>query len=443
MLNASIRCFVIFVSMLLFVIVSVGCNGGSGSGSNDGSGDNGGSGNSDSPLIQVSPESHDFGTVTTGNTPAALEVKISNNGSTALIVSNITLSDPNNTFVLNLNGGSSPCGASSPMIAAGSTCTFEVSFTPSTDGLFLANVEISSDDSSAPISLVNLSGSSEPIQHLTVRINQVKIASCPTGEVTAYVSVTDQGGFPLSGLSGSDFLISLNSNPSIPPTSVNFVSQIPVTISIAAVMDYSESITIALDAVNDMEDGLSEFFSNLQPGDEGEIIKFDTEVGVIQEFTGDKVLLESAIRSPFDKGSNTLLYDAVSQAVADTGARTTDRQAVIVITDGDNNDDLGTKTLDSVISSAQAENLPIFPIGIGSNINFTALEEMGDETGGQFFESFSSDNVKTIYQQLSSILFEDQYILKFSGPSSVPAQLTIAATSQTITGSHTRQISCP
>jgi Ca-activated chloride channel family protein len=429
--------------MLLFATALMGCEGGSGSGDNGGSGDNDGSGNSGRPLIQVLPSSHDFGTVTTGNTPAAVEVKINNNGSTDLIVSNIALSDSNHVFALDLNGGSSPCGASSPTIAAGSTCTFEVSFTPATDGSFLANVAISSNDSSAPTSLVNLSGSSEPIQLLTVRINQVEIASCPTGEVTAYVSVTDQGGFPLSGLSSSDFLVSLNSNPSIPPTSVNFVSQVLESISIAAVMDYSQSITDTLDAVNDMEDGLSEFFNNLQPGDEGEIVKFDSEVEVVQEFTGDKVLLEAAIRSPFDKGINTLLYDAVSQAVADTGARTTDRKAVIVITDGDNNDSLSTNTLGSVITSAQAENLPIFPIGIGRAINFTALGRMGDETGGQFFESFSSDNLQTIYQQLSSILFEDQYILKFSGPSTVPAQLTIAATSQTITGSNTRQISCP
>jgi Ca-activated chloride channel family protein len=276
-----------------------------------------------------------------------------------------------------------------------------------------------------------------------VRINQVEIASCPTGEVTAYVSVTDQGGFPLSGLSSSDFLVSLNSNPGIPPTSVNFVSQVLESISIAAVMDYSQSITDTLDAVNDMEDGLSEFFNNLQPGDEGEIVKFDSEVEVVQEFTGDKVLLEAAIRSPFDKGINTLLYDAVSQAIADTSAQTTDRKAVIVITDGENNDSLSTNTLGGVITSAQAENLPIFPIGIGNAINFIALGRMGDETGGQFFESFSSDNLQTIYQQLSSILFEDQYILKFSGPLTVPAQLTIAATSQTITGSTTRQISCP
>ena len=38
---------------------------------------------------------------------------------------------------------------------------------------------------------------------------------------------------------------------------------------------------------------------------------------------------------------------------------------------------------------------------------------MATETGGLFYEANTSQNLATIYQQLSSILYEKQYILKF------------------------------
>ena len=38
---------------------------------------------------------------------------------------------------------------------------------------------------------------------------------------------------------------------------------------------------------------------------------------------------------------------------------------------------------------------------------------MATTTGGQYFEANTSQNLATIYQQLSSILFKNQYVLKF------------------------------
>jgi hypothetical protein len=35
---------------------------------------------------------------------------------------------------------------------------------------------------------------------------------------------------------------------------------------------------------------------------------------------------------------------------------------------------------------------------------------MADETGGQLFEALNSDNLKNIYRQISSILFENQCV---------------------------------
>jgi VWFA-related protein len=418
----------IFAAIGFLVLSALGCGGGGG-------GDTGG--NTASPEIQILPASHDFGRVTTNNSPAALEVKIVNNGSAALAVSGIVLSDPNNAFGLNLSGGSDPCGTNALTLAAGDLCTFEVSFSPTTNNQFTANVEIRSNDPNASSSLVALTGIAEQITGLFVRINQVE---CESGSDTAYVSVTDQGGYPVTGLTLTNFLVALD-GVNIPLNSVSFVAQPPVpTISIAAVMDYSSSITDTPDAITDMENGLVDFFNDILSTDEGEIVKFDSELAVVQAYTSDKALLTAAILAPFDRGSETVLYDAVARAITDTAARSKDRKAVIVLTDGVNDDPLSTNTLDGVISSALAAGVPVFTIGIGSDIDIPSLQRMANETGGLFFNSLTFDNLNTIYQQLSSVLLGDQYILKFNG---APGTLRVTATLNAISGFNDRAISCP
>ena len=77
---------------------------------------------------------------------------------------------------------------------------------------------------------------------------------CPGPVVTAYVSVTDQGGYPVTTLTKDDFLITEDGWCIwVLPTSASFVSN-TATISVALVMDYSGSITDVQDAVDDMEE---------------------------------------------------------------------------------------------------------------------------------------------------------------------------------------------
>ena len=66
---------------------------------------------------------------------------------------------------------------------------------------------------------------------------------------------------------------------------------------------------------------------------------------------------------------------------------------------------LSTHTLPQVIANAQAKKVPIFTIGLGSSVNTTVLQQMASGTGGVFYQSSASQNLATIYQQLSSLLY--------------------------------------
>jgi VWFA-related protein len=291
---------------------------------------------------------------------------------------------------------------------------------------------------------VSLSGISEPITALKVKINQVDPDSCPNPtDVTAYVSVTDQGGYPVAELEKVDFSV-VEGIVLKDITDFGTVSQAPFpNITVAVVMDYSGSITSKSDVVDDMEENVSEFINQLGAADEAEIVKFGDEPEVVQEFTSNKDILTSAIFARFNNGRETSVYDAVKIAVDHTSLRSKDRKAVIVVTDGE--DTVSTNTLDSVISNAQSKGIPIFTLGIGDfNIGF--LEQMSGETGGLFYKADNSDNTRTVFQQLADLLFTDQYVITYQTSLSgvETAYLEIEATLNLITGDDARAITpCP
>lgn len=423
-----------------------GCSGGSGSG---GGSDSAKPSKQVEPSKQVLPADHDFGIVTLANMPDPLEVKIQNNGSANLAVSDIALSD-NDNFKLDLSGGSNPCNLSSPIMGAGEVCSVEVAFEPTVAGSFNAALTIESNDNDNPLFKVNLSGIFEAVSNLTVRINQVETdLNCPAAQITAYVSVTDQGGYAVTDLTDSNFAV-FEDDSEMVLTDFSFVSQVFKPISVGVVLDYSGSIIDKEENVVDMEEAAAEFVDQLGDADEAEIVKFASEVEVMQAFTSDKDLLHAAIITTADIGRWTALYDGVWQAVDDTASRVKDRKAVIVMTDGvdigPEGNQMSSKEISDIIDYANNTGIPIFTIGVG-NFDTGILEQMAEDTGGQFYKSDTTDNLRTIYRQLAELLFENQYILDYDSAlgAGVAADLNIEAVlSPTTFGEHTKEITpCP
>ena len=123
-----------------------------------------------------------------------------------------------------------------------------------------------------------------------------------------------------------------------------------------------------------------------------------------------------------------------------------DRRAVIVITDGKNNSsDIGR---DPLIAYALLNNVPLFTVGLGdlTDASVEDLKLMANGTGGHYYESASSDNLRTIYQQLADVLFQDSYILTYTsglGLGDTP-NLTIGVTWGLLSGNNTKQFTaCP
>ncbi len=281
----------------------------------------------------------------------------------------------------------------------------------------------SSDDSasSSTPQTENASTTSSPEPSVDIFINQVDTDCFAPGfvEIMAYVSVIDEEGELIDGLDLSNFQISHNDN-AVAAQEITFAptnSLIPDPISVAVIMDYSDSITDFPEVQTAMEDAVEGFIDLMYSKDQAEIIKFNTGIKYLQPFTSDKELLKAGIAYLKDViGGYTYLYDTLYKGIEDTTAQS-GRKAVIAITDGvekhEDNVPGDGRTMQNVIDLAQASEIPLFIIGLGTEINAVELQEMADETEGHFYQAATSDELEEIYDDISQLLNIGQYLFVY------------------------------
>ena len=106
--------------------------------------------------IGVDPASHEYGSVTVGNS-ASQEFTVSNTGTADLVISDGVLSDETN-FLLDATVGTPPCGDVPITIGGGGSCTVRIAFSPQSAGPFTATVTVTSNDNTNSPLVVDLTG---------------------------------------------------------------------------------------------------------------------------------------------------------------------------------------------------------------------------------------------------------------------------------------------
>jgi Ca-activated chloride channel family protein len=262
-------------------------------------------------------------------------------------------------------------------------------------------------------------------RNLNVAINEVMTDSCVAlGRLKLLVSVTDAAGAPVvlpTNLPSTVFSLLENGAPkSIASIQNPFISPISVTL----VLDYSGSLlqpsrellkTAAKDFIN----------TKLTANDEAAVIRFNEvicdDAGFQPIATGVAFLTNEIDKpytcGPFDADGNplgTALYDATFRAIENTAALgSKPRRAVIVLSDGA--DFSSTRTLAEVTNLAVLEGVPLFTIALleTNTPKPEIMQQMAQETGGQFFEAQDSAAVDAIYDAISIIL-SNQYLIEYA-----------------------------
>jgi Ca-activated chloride channel family protein len=181
----------------------------------------------------------------------------------------------------------------------------------------------------------------------------------------------------------------------------------PVTL--AVVSDSSGSMQRAMDTVHT---AAGKFIDSLGPEDRALVIDFDDKVYLLQDVTGDKTALRTALTSTSALGG-TALYDALYAAYRKL--RGVDgRKAIILLSDGD--DTASRFSFRRVLDEAKVNDITIYAIGLGTNVLDIdlrhVLKTLAQETGGRAFFPDKVDELESVYREIAAEL-KSQYYLSY------------------------------
>jgi Ca-activated chloride channel homolog len=133
----------------------------------------------------------------------------------------------------------------------------------------------------------------------------------------------------------------------------------PEPVSVGIVFDTSGSMRTK---IQDVADAVAHFGATALPDDDIFLMQFAGRAKIVMEFTNDRDRLASAAND-LRAGGATVLYDAVSEALDHVLKGRNRRQALVVITDGE--DTSSATKLDYLLQQAKESEVLVYCIGIG------------------------------------------------------------------------------
>jgi len=232
------------------------------------------------------------------------------------------------------------------------------------------------------------------------------------------VTVTDADAHFVSGLNREDFQVF--EDGALQRISNFTRDQQPIALSI--VLDTSTSMEKRLSVAQHAAIG---FVQRLGPKDIAQIISFNSRAETLQDFTGDRSALETAILRT-RAGGSTALYNAVYTALSDLkrmATRAPDeirRQAIVVLSDGEDTSSL--IDYEQVQESAKRSEVSVYTIALrskedmpqkGFNEAEFVMRTLAQDTGGALFHIQDMSELASVYQQIADEL-ANQYTMGYT-----------------------------
>jgi len=231
------------------------------------------------------------------------------------------------------------------------------------------------------------------------------------------VTVTGPGGRHTSDLSADDFSVFEDGRPQ----NVSFFSRADTPLAVSLLIDTSSSMEDRLPLA---QKAAVDFIAKLRPGDVAEVVDFDSRIEVLQDFTGDRRLLNEAILRT-RAGGSTALYNAIYIALKQlqkTRPQNGDevrRDVIVVLSDGEDTSSL--VTFEELLDSVKRSQTAIYTIGLALDPVSTkattltgefVLRRLAVETGGQLFTAKQPSELANVYGQIADEL-TTQYVLGY------------------------------
>src|ERR1700716_2185872 len=250
-------------------------------------------------------------------------------------------------------------------------------------------------------------------------VTQVDASAFP--DIRFLASVNDAQGKPMQGLGPSDLVLA--ENGAAQSATIELASQV-APVALAIVLDTSGSMGGR--PIADAEQAIATLINGLGPQDQAAFLTFDATVRVDKALTSNKAALLAATNGAA-AGGDTAIYDALSAAIgALDAAPAKARKAIVLLTDGVDNSSKASAA--SVLGRLGGAALPVNVVGLGTDLDRTALAAIGAAApGGRFLEAPTSAQLASIYVGLTQQLLT-QYSVRYRSAAAVPdnTEVTLA-----------------
>jgi Ca-activated chloride channel family protein len=158
------------------------------------------------------------------------------------------------------------------------------------------------------------------------------------------------------------------------PQEIAYFAPVAKPITIAILIDSSGSSSLA---IQDIQDVAISLIDKMRAADRALVISFSGQIKTLLEATADHELLKQAVRSIRLEG-NSRVYDALSFVVTEKLNRGVDRTAVVLFSDGVDNDSREA-TFESSLEKIASTQTLVFPIQFNTfkNVSRNAPEGSG------------------------------------------------------------------
>ncbi|HWM14004.1 MAG TPA: type II secretion system F family protein [Gaiellaceae bacterium] len=172
--------------------------------------------------------------------------------------------------------------------------------------------------------------------------------------------------------------------------------------SISLLIDRSQSM--AGQPLADAVDAARAFVAAKPPEDRIAVTTYATQPVVLTSFQASTTDADSALRTiEVDPAYGTTLYDAVVVSANSLASETYLGRVVIVVTDG--NETRSKAELEDAIAAAHNAGASVYVVGIESSLfNPEPLEQLAEETGGNYYPAASSEALDEVYTSIAEEL---------------------------------------
>ncbi len=259
----------------------------------------------------------------------------------------------------------------------------------------------------------------------TALINHVDTTQAP--DIHVFLTVLDDSGNPIPQLGQSDLQLLQDGAPqeiAVSPSTANM--------AIVLAMDTSGSMgagTPGRQPIDQARLAAESFVTYIKgvdahPGaslDQIAILSFNEKPTLLTGLSADHNAAINAIRGLKAEPKWTSLYDAAYRAVKIAGEAQLGQRAVILFTDGwdegPNGKPGSAVTFDDVVNLARQDNVPIYPIGLGVDIDQPSLGRMATLTGGSFLSTSDPAKLTPLFQHIAAQL-KSKYLVTFQSSAS-------------------------